>query len=199
DRLFLLMLAQCGAWYERFRADAAPGMDYDELNGLALACDPERIVRVPEPDPDRTGWPELAGLDLAAQTASIQCSISLEMLDRVRAMLPSAAEPIHTFVLTGGLSRAPLIRDVLHTGLRILAVTDGRVATDARILLNDRSGHLAHKTDALGALVNARIAAGGGSPRDVIAADRSWRSCDAPEPERGRRLGRLLQDSGRSA
>ena len=196
DRLFLLMLAQCGAWYERFRAEAAPGMDYDELNALALACAPERIVRVPEPDPSRTGWPELDGLDLAAQTASTQCSISLEMLDRVRAMLPSAAERIRTFVLTGGLSRAPLIRDVLHTGLRMLAETDDRVAPDARILLNDRSGHLAHKTDALGALVNARIAAGGGSPRDVIAADRSWRPCDAPEPERGRRLRQLLQEAG---
>lgn len=199
DRLFLLMLAQCGAWYERFRAEAAPGMDYEELNGLALASDPERVVRVPEPDPTRTGLPELAGLDLAAQTASIQCSISLEMLDRVRAMLPSAHEPIRTFVLTGGLSRAPLIRDVLHTGLRMIAETDDGVAADARILMNDRSGHLAHKTDALGALVNARIAAGGGSARDVIAADRSWRPCDAPEPERGRRLGRLLQDSGQSA
>ena len=199
DRLFLLMLAQCGAWYERFRAELASGMDHDELNRMALACDPDRIVRVPEPEPARRGWPQLAGLDLAAQTASTQCSISLEMLDRVRAMLPSAAEPLRAFVLTGGLSRAPLIRDVLHTGLRMLAETDDRVAADARILLNDRSGHLAHKTDALGALVNARIAAGGGSPRDVIAADRSWRPCDAPAPERGRRLRRLLQESGRSA
>ena len=196
DRLFLLMLAQCGAWYERFRAEAAPRMDYDDLNGLALASDPERIVRVPEPDPTRTGWRELTGLDLAAQTASIQCSISLEMLDRVRAMLPSAGERISTFVLTGGLSRAPLIRDVLHTGLRMLADTDERVAADTRILLNARSGHLAHKTDALGALVNARIAAGDGSPRDVIAADRSWRPCDAPAPERGRRLRRLLARQG---
>ena len=198
DRLFLLMLAQCGAWYERFRAEAAPGSDYAELNRMALACDPDRIVRVPEPDPARRGWPELTGLDRAAQTASTQCSISLEMLDRVRAMLPSAAEPIRAFVLTGGLSRAPLIRDVLHTGLRMLAETDDRVAVDARILLNDRTGHLAHKTDALGALVNARIAAGGGSPRDVIAADRSWRPCDAPAPERGRRLRRLLQSLGDS-
>ena len=198
DRLFLLMLAQCGAWYERFRAEAAPGMDYDELNGQALACDPERIVRVPEPDPNRRGLPQLAGLDLPVQTASTQCSISLEMLDRVRAMLPSAAVRIRTFVLTGGLSRAPLIRDVLHTGLRMLAETDGRVASDARILLNDRSGHLAHKTDALGALVNARIAAGGGSARDVIAADRSWRPCDAPAPERARYLRRFVQESGRS-
>ncbi len=199
DRLFLLMLAQCGAWYERFRAEAAPGSDYAELNRMALACDPDRIVRVPEPDPARRGWPELTGLDLTAQTASTQCSISLEMLDRVREMLPSAAEPIRTFVLTGGLSRAPLIRDVLHTGLRMLAEADDRVAADARILLNDRSGHLAHKTDALGALVNARIAAGGGTAHDVIAADRSWRPCEAPAPERGRRLRRLLQESGRSA
>ena len=198
DRLFLLMLAQCGAWYESFRADAAPGMDYDELNRIALACDPDRIVRVPEPDPARRGCPELTGLDLAAQTASTQCSISLEMLDRVRAMLPSAAEPIRAFVLTGGLSRAPLIRDVLHTGLRMLAETGDRVTAEARILLNDRSGHLAHKTDALGALVNARIAAGGRSPRDVIAADRNWRPCEAPEPERGRRLRRLLQSLGDS-
>ena len=196
DRLFLLMLAQCGAWYERFRAEAAPGMDYDDLNRLALAADPDRIVRVPEPDDTPSGWPELAGLDLAVQTASTQGSISMEMLDRVRAMLPSAAERIRTFVLTGGLSRAPLIRDVLHTGLRILAETEDRVAADARILLNDRAGSLAHKTDVLGALINARIAAGGRSPRDVIAADRSWRPCDAPEPERGRRLRRLLQFLG---
>ena len=196
DRLFLLMLAQCGAWYERFRAEAARGTDYEELNRMAVACAPERIVRVAEPDPTRTGWPQLAGLDLAAQTASTQGSISLEMLDRVRAMLPSAAERIRTFVLTGGLSRAPLIRDVLHTGLRMLAETDDRVAADVRILLNDRSGSLAHKTDALGALINARIAAGGGSPRDVIAADRSWRPCPAPAPERGRRLRRMLQEAG---
>lgn len=196
DRLFLLMLAQCGAWYERFRAEVASGIDHDDLNRMARSCDPDRIVRVPEPDPDRRGWPELAGLDLAAQTASTQCSISLEMLDRVRAMLPSAARPIRAFVLTGGLSRAPLIRDVLDTGLRMLAEADDRVAADAAILLNDRSGHLAHKTDALGALVNARIAAGGGSPRDVIAADRSWRPCEAPAPERGRRLRRRLQFLG---
>ena len=196
DRLFLLMLARCGAWYEDFRADAAPGMDYAELNRLALAADPDRIVRVPEPDDAHTGWSEIASLDLAAQTASTQCSISLEMLDRVRAMLPSSAARIRTFVLTGGLSRAPLIRDVLHTGLRMLAETDDRVAADVQILLNDRSGSLAHKTDALGALVNARIAAGGGSPRDVIAADRSWRPCDAPAPERGRRLRRLLAQHG---
>lgn len=203
DRLFLLMLAQCGAWYERFRAVAAPGIDHDDLNRMALACPPDRIVRIPEPAGEgavRTGLssPALSGLDLPAQTASTQCSIALEMLDRVRAMLPSAAEPIRAFVLTGGLSRAPLIRDVLRTGLRLIAESDRRVAADARILLNDRSGPLAYKTDALGALVNARIAAAGRSPREVIAADRSRRPCDAPEPERERRLRRLIEAAGRA-
>ena len=111
-------------------------------------------------------------------------------------MLPAAAEPIRAFVLTGGLSRAPLIRDVLRTGLRLLADNDRRVAADARILLNDRSGPLAYKTDALGALVNARIAATGRSPREVIAADRSRRPCDAPAPERERRLRRLVREAG---
>ncbi len=203
DRLFLLMLAQCGAWYERFRAEAAPGIDHDELNRMALACEPDRIVRVPEPagaGPVLT-WllsTDLAAADLPAQAASAQCSIALEMLDRARAMLPSAAEPIRSFVLTGGLSRSPLIRGVLHTGLRMLAERDGRVAANARILLNDRSGPLAYKTDPLGALVNARIAGGGRSAREVIAADRSRRPCDAPEPERERRLRRLVEEAGRT-
>ena len=121
------------------------------------------------------------------------------MLDRVRAMLPSAAEPIRSFVLTGGLSRSPLIRGVLHTGLRTLAERGGRVAADARILRNDRPGPLACKTDALGALINARIAAGGRDARTVIAADRRWRPCDAPHLDRERGLRRLVDAAGRAS
>ena len=133
------------------------------------------------------------GLDLAAQVASTQASIALEMLDRVRAMLAAASEPIRTFVLTGGLSRTTLVREVLYTGLRQLAERDPRVAADARVLLNDRSGPLAYKTDALGALLNARIAASGQSPRVMIAADRRWRPCPVPPPDRMRRLQHLLR------
>ena len=164
------------------------------------------------PEPDGPGaaltgltGADLPGADLPTQTASTQCSIALEMLDRVRAMLPSAAEPIRSFVLTGGLSRSPLINGVLYAGLRMLAEHDGRVAAGARVLLNDRSGPLAYKTDALGALVNARIAAGshgaagGRSARDVIAADRRWRPCAAPRPEHERRLRRLIDDAGRAS
>lgn len=210
DRLFLLMLAQCGAWYERFRQEAAPGIGHDELNRMASACPPDRIVRVPEPAGAGTVLTGLTGADLPAQTASTQCSIALEMLDRVRAMLPSAAEPIRSFVLTGGLSRSPLIGGVLYAGLRMLAERDGRVAADARILRNDRSGPLAYKTDALGALVNARIAAGrrnaaghrnaaGRSARQVIAADRRRRPCSAPHPEHERRLRRIVDAAGRAS
>ena len=205
DRLFLVMLAQCGAWYERFRAEAAPGVGHDELNRMAMSCPPDRIVRVPEPDGAGAALTGLTGADLPAQAASTQCSIALEMLDRVRAMLPSAAEPIRSFVLTGGLSRSPLINGVVYAGLRMLAERDGRVAAGARVLLNDRSGPLAYKTDALGALVNARIAAGshsaagGRSARDVIAADRRWRPCAAPRPEHERRLRRLIDDAGRAS
>ena len=141
DRLFLLMLAQCGAWYERFRAelnrrglarralagggpaqgapasseqqpgDAAgeqaagehagdapprdarkrdavernarmwgewqPTLGYDELNRLAVACDPERIVRLPEPPAgiDGAGGEGAAGaaggLDVAGDGGSV--------------------------------------------------------------------------------------------------------------------------------
>ena len=194
DRLFLLMLTECGAWYERFRAEAAPTTDYEELNRMALGADLERIVRV---EAGRTAAD--AGLDLLTRVASVHCSIALEMLDRVRTMLGATAEPIRTFVLTGGLSRAPLIREALYAGLRMLAETDDRVAEDARILLNDRSGPLAYKTDALGALVNARVAAGGKGARQVIAADRSWRPCEAPPADRGRLLRRLLQSLGGTA
>ena len=187
DRLFLLMLADCAAWYERFRSEAAAGTAYEELNRMALEADLDRIVRV-----DAGNTAADPGLDLPTRVASVHCSIALEMLDRVRAMLAAAAEPIRTFVVTGGLSRAPLIREALYAGLRLLAETDDRVAEDARILLNDRSGQLAYKTDALGALINARVAASGRDARQVIAADRSWRPCDAPAPDRGRRLRRLL-------
>lgn len=205
DRLFLVMLAQCGAWYERFRAEAAPGVGHDELNRMAMSCPPDRIVRVPEPAGAGAALTGQTGANLPAQTASTQCSIALEMLDRVRAMLPSAAVPIRSFVLTGGLSRSPLINGVLYAGLRMLAERDGRVAAGARILVNDRPGPLAYKTDALGALVNARIAAGrhnaagGRNARDVIAADRRRRPCTAPRPEHERRLRRLIDDAGRAS
>ena len=82
---------------------------------------------------------------------------------------------------------------MLYTVLRQLAERDPRVAVDARVLLNDRSGPLAYKTDALGALLNARIAAGGQSPRAVIAADRRWRPRPVPPPDRMRRLQYLLR------
>ena len=118
------------------------------------------------------------------------------MLDRVRLMLDVATEPIRTFVLTGGLSRAPLIRETLYAGLRIIGRTDNRVTDEAQILLNNRSGQLSYKTDALGALINTQIAAEEVSPRRVIMADRSWRSCDTPTLEREKRLTDVLESFG---
>ena len=130
---------------EREGPERAPGLGYDELNRLAVACDPGADRAPAGASGRRRGHrrnpvrlPELAALDPAAH-GQHPASISLEMLDRVAAMLAAAAEPIRTFVLTRGLSRATLVREVVHMGLRQLAERDPRVGGDTRILLNDRS------------------------------------------------------------
>ena len=191
DRLFLLMLAECAAWYDRRRLELAPRATYEELNHMALRADLNQLVRIFPGTADQE-----VDSDLEARIASTQCSIAIEMLDRVRLMLDVATEPIRTFVLTGGLSRAPLIRETLYAGLRIIGRTDNRVTDDAQILLNNRSGQLSYKTDALGALINTQIAAEEVSPRRVIMADRSWRSCDTPTLEREKRLTDVLESFG---
>jgi len=75
--------------------------------------------------------------------------------------------------------RARLLRDVLHTGLH-------RLARRAEILVNDRPGALAHKSDALGAICNAMIAAGGAGVAAVIGSHSSLTPCAGPrQPSRG--------------
>jgi sugar (pentulose or hexulose) kinase len=205
DRLFLLMLPQCAAWYEQFLTglgDPAtrPPFDHQRLNQLAVDGLSERVVRLGEPSsvpatPDGVAaepWPQLRGLDVATQVASTQFSIALEMVVRAQKMLAATTTPIRRFVLTGGLLRAPLIGAVLRTGLTLLSEADDRVAADAEVLQNDRGGDLAYKTDALGAVLNAAAAGQGRPPDEVIRAWRRWIPCPANEPTLDATLRRLI-------
>ena len=191
DRLRLLMLPDCAAWYEGFLRDsgiaataaAAPAPDHAALNRLAAegVADAIRLA-------DGLPSPQLAALPAPAQVASTQTSIALEMLRLLRHMIATAEQPVTRVVLTGGLSRAPLIRAVLQAGVRAI-LGDG-----ATTLQNARGGDLAFKTDALGALINADAAATGQPVNRTIAAHRQWLPCPTVDPALLPHVERMVTD-----
>ena len=156
--LLLLMLGDCGAWYNRFLDQFAGGYRHrlDELNLLALAADVTQIRRVLHDDVQHAEslppqWSEAA---LGEQVAWTQFSIALELLLHVKRMLDevrSAGVPgVETFVLTGGLSQSLFFQHVFHAGIQLLA--PGKA-----VQVSGRTGPLRYKTSAYGALVNAEL------------------------------------------
>ena len=193
DRLHLMMLAECGSWYELFKKSYEPNRDHAQLDEMAAGADLSQVRYVPPPgnaaaEPATWRSPELASLGAKERVASVQVSIALELLKRAKHLSAAAngATPIDTFILTGGLVRARLLRDVLHTGLH-------RLARRAEILVNDRPGALAHKSDALGAICNAMIAAGGAGVAAVIGAHSRLTPCAGPRQRSRGSLDALIR------
>jgi sugar (pentulose or hexulose) kinase len=191
DRLLLLMLARCASWYEEFQRCYEPHRTHAELNDMALRADFSALERLRPPrGAGRAGGlqPELNGLGPRERVASIQCAIALELLDRVRVMLREVRRPpvpISRFVLTGGLTRAPLVRHAMRRGL-------DRLAPGASVMLNDRRGALAHKTDALGAVYNAMMADSGEELTAIVARHGRLRECPPLAGRAVRGLDRFL-------
>lgn len=162
DRLLLMMLADCAAWYERFVATQAGGKRYAELNELAATADLANVRRVrhtPSEAEERreTFPPEWSSMSLGEKVASTQLSIVAELLVRARAMLAEAdgAPAVKRFVLTGGLSQSPFFQSAFAAGVAV-------IAPDAEVLVGAQSDELSYQTAAYGALINALLPARNG-------------------------------------
>ena len=153
DRLLLMMLAECALWYNDFIAQSGRPPDHAASNESALAADPSRIVRV-KPGPAGSGGSHPEGwqsLDWPSQVASTQFSIALEMLMLVRGMLSEVVESqatVRRFIVTGGLSQAPLFGETVTAGL-------ARLVPAAQVMVSQRTDRLAFQSATYGALINA--------------------------------------------
>jgi hypothetical protein len=150
------MLPRCASWYNAFVKEHAPRLadDHKWLNRLAGKADLLNLVRVPYHKTELypPGWTKLA---TKIQVASVQFSIVLEILTRIRAMLAAMRTqqltPPKNFILTGGLSQSEFVQHIYQVGVRLIA------GDDCRVLLSGRTGPLKYKTTAYGALVNAEF------------------------------------------
>lgn len=168
--LLLLMLGDCGAWYNRFLDQFAPELKQamDELNTLALSSDLTALRRVLHDDEHHVEEfpPTWAKCTLGVKVADTQLSIALELLLRVKRMLAevraaSLPEP-DTYVLTGGLSQSLFFQCLFFTGVKLLAPS-------ASVKVSGRTGPLRYKTSAYGALINAELPRVGGKLAELHA------------------------------
>jgi sugar (pentulose or hexulose) kinase len=182
--LLLLMLGDCGAWYNRFLEHFAAGYRHclDDLNMLALKSDTANLQRVLHSDGDHceTFPPRWAGASLGDRVAWTQFSIALELLLLTKKMLEETrqaglADP-GTFVLTGGLSQSPWFQHVFHTGV-------GLIAPDEAVKVSGRTGPLRYKTSAYGALVNAELPVFGGKLSELHATASRFPLIDCAPPD----------------
>ena len=162
--LLLLMLGDCGAWYNRFVNSLARGTWHclDDLNAMALSSNLSSLRRVLHNDMAHTEdypptWTEAS---LGEKAAWTQFSIVLELLLRVKQMLEEVRSAgvceVESYVLTGGLSQSPFIQHVFRAGVQWL---DPATA----VKVSGRTGPLRYKTSAYGALINSELPLHGGS------------------------------------
>jgi sugar (pentulose or hexulose) kinase len=196
DRLLLMMLADCGAWYARFRQQFGQGTGHGELNGLALAADPARIRRVrhraDQPDAARREVypPDWDAMTLGERTASTQFSIVAELLRHAQAMLAEAdgAPPVRRFVLTGGLSESPMMQEVFHAGVQVLV-------PGAEVLVAAQGDELSHQTAAYGALINALLPQRGGDLAAICRELCPLTACGRADARRHEQFGQLIRSA----
>jgi sugar (pentulose or hexulose) kinase len=197
--LLLLMLGDCGAWYNRFLDEHAAGYAgrLDELNHQALASDLYALRRVLHSEADHTeefapGWEDTS---LGQKVAATQFSIALELLLRVKQMLEEVRDAgvpeVQTFVLTGGLSQSLFCQYVFHAGVQVLA--PGKA-----VKVSGRTGPLRYKTSAYGTLINAELPLCEGRLAEVHTGGNRFPliDCAAAEDEDQATLTYLLRSYG---
>lgn len=159
-RMLLLMLADCGAWYNRFREQFAMGISHSDLNVMAASACLGHFGRV-RLRPWDGGWVEeypisWEGLPTAEKIASTQASIAFELALRVKLMLAeilsSNALPIQRIILTGGLSQSEFFQGAFQTALSQLGIK-------LPVLVIDPKSPAAFKPDARGAMMLAMLGA----------------------------------------
>ena len=182
--LLLLMLADCGAWYNRFLDQFAPELKQtmNELNTLALSADLTGLRRVLHDDAAHSEVfpPSWVRCPLGVKVADTQLSIVLELLLRVKRMLAevraAGVSSVDTFVLTGGLSQSLFFQCLFYTGVKLLA-------PEASVKVSGRTGPLRYKTSASGALINAELPRVGGKLAELHAAGNRFPLVDCVHPQ----------------
>jgi len=197
--LLLLMLGDCGKWYNRFLDRFAPELKgtMEELNNLALAADPAALRRVLHDTAAHTEEfpPSWGDSNLGVKVADTQLSIMLELLLRVKRMLAEVraakAHAVDTFVLTGGLSQSRFFQSLFYAGIKLLA-------PEANVKLSGRTGPLRYKTSAYGALINAELPRVGGKLSELHAVGDRFPlvDCGQPDGPSAATLRYLLQSYG---
>jgi len=182
--LLLLMLADCGAWYNRFLDQFAPELKQtmNELNVLALSSNLTALRRVLHDDAAHVEEfpPTWANCTLGVKVADTQMSIALELLLRVKRMLAevraAGVSSVDTYVLTGGLSQSPFFQCLFFTGVQLLD-------PGASVKVSGRSGPLRYKTSAYGALINAELPRVGGKLGELHAGGDRFPLVDCIQPQ----------------
>jgi len=169
NRLLLMMLADCAAWYDRFAVwffGSKP--DLATMDKMAMEVSPADLEFWPAKK--REAILKTVPVSILASTsalfASAQFSIAVELLKLVNQMIYeidlSDLEPgfmIEKFVLTGGLSRSPFFQKIISIGIHLM---DGRSVRGSydKVFVSDREGPLANQAATLGAMINAMVGAG---------------------------------------
>jgi len=130
NRLLLLMLADCAAWYNRFVEQFTRDQPLGTLDDLASNADISMLVRIRQKQVGET-WEEVypiewSSLSLPVQVASTQLSIAARLAELVKQMINAVpdenATAIKRVVLTGGLSQSKFFRRGFHTALEGLGI-----------------------------------------------------------------------------
>jgi len=160
DRLILAMLANCGAWWGEFVKTHGDGKGDQELDGLA---DNAAGCIVPLESEASCKNRNFTMLSLGEKAASVQLALAGSLMDRLRDILSAVGDSEHTIskvVLTGGLSRSPLIRRTFKKWIQELDIDD--------VFVSALEGPAADQAAARGALMNALV--GSGAYPDLSAA-----------------------------
>ena len=182
--LLLLMLADCGAWYNRFLDRFAPELKQtmNELNMLALSSDLSALRRVLHDDAAHVEDlpPTWANCTLGVKVADTQMSIALELLLRVKRMLAEVRAAGVSSVDTYRADRRPQPIAVLP-----VLVLRGHQAAGSRRKRQGQRPHraAAYKTSAYGALINAELPRVGGKLAELHAAGNRFPLVDCVQPQ----------------
>lgn len=197
DRMLLMMLADCAAWYQRFVEQHGEGRKHTELNELALAVDLSKVRRIKhtsggDVEKRETLPTEWSGMSLGEKAASTQLSIVAELLRLARAMIAEAADApsVARHVLTGGLSQSLFFQQAFEAGVDVVG---GEAVGDyVEALVSAQADELSYQTAAYGALINAMLPSRNGNLAAICQELCPLKPAVAATPDRRTQLQNLL-------
>jgi sugar (pentulose or hexulose) kinase len=195
DRLLLLMLHDCAAWYERFYDQFAQAYSFEELNEAALSAD---LSNLPQVEHDASvKRPELREVysddwearTIGEQTAATQLAIMARLIDLAREMIAESPDgpKVKRMVLTGGMSQSILFQQAFRAGVEA-------IAPGVEALRGASTDELSYQTAAYGALINALLPERGGDLGAICRELCPLKPCAAADGEKAKRMAAILSD-----